>query len=321
MAAAPRCGPTLRRTLPVGRAGTCGRKGNTDGASHQSWSLLLPCPEGARRRPAVHLPAPARLGRAGLDPAARLPGRDPGRVGDGPVAAGPHRQEPPPAAGRLRRPVPGRPARLGREGPGRAGHHVDAAPAPDAQHHGRAGPLGRPGAPLHAPGLRRPGRRVAQPPAVDPRQPARGRHVGGRGPDPPLPHQGAGRAAADLPPVLRPLHPHGPGRQLHPPGGQVQVRGQAAHPARADPRLPAPHPERPRRGRLRRRRGQPAHPGAGAVRLGPARHRQHPRHPPGLQGPDGPARSTSSRTRSWPACPASPPRPTSAGSTWPCTPT
>ena len=37
----------------------------------------------------------------------------------------------------------------------------------------------------------------------------------GRGPDPPLPHQGARRAAADLPAVLRPLHPDGPGRQLH----------------------------------------------------------------------------------------------------------
>ena len=28
------CGPRLRRTLPVGRAGTCGRKGTTDGADH-----------------------------------------------------------------------------------------------------------------------------------------------------------------------------------------------------------------------------------------------------------------------------------------------
>ena len=216
---------------------------------------------------------------------------------------------------------PGGPARLGRAGPGRAGHHVDAAPAPDAQHHGRAGPLGRPGAPLHAPGLRRPRSRVAQPPAVDPRQPARGRHVGGRGPDPPLPHQGAGRAAAHLPPVLRPLHPHGPGRQLHPPGGQVQVRDQAAHPARADPRLPAPDPERPRRGRVRRGRGQPAHPGARAVRLGPARHRQHPRHPPGLQGPDGPAPALPPGRRPGRPVTAWPPRPTTAGSTWPCTPT
>ena len=32
--APPHSGPRLRRTLPVGRAGTCGRKGNTDGADH-----------------------------------------------------------------------------------------------------------------------------------------------------------------------------------------------------------------------------------------------------------------------------------------------
>ena len=35
-----------------------------------------------------------------------------------------------------------------------------------------------------------------------------------RGADPPLPDQGARRAAADLPAVLRPLHADGPGRQL-----------------------------------------------------------------------------------------------------------
>ena len=51
-------------------------------------------------------------------------------------------------------------------------------------------------------------------PARQPRLAARARHVGRRGPHPPLPHQGAGRAAADLPAVLRPLHPHGPRRQL-----------------------------------------------------------------------------------------------------------
>ena len=59
--------------------------------------------------------------------------------------------------------------------------------------------------------------------------------------------------------------------------------------ARSDPRLPAPHAERARRGRLRRRHGQPADQAAGGVRLGAARHREHPRHPPGHQGPDGPA--------------------------------
>ena len=54
-----------------------------------------------------------------------------------------------------------------------------------------------------------------QPPARQPRLAARARHVGRRGADPPLPDQGAGRAAADLPAVLRALHPDGPRRQLH----------------------------------------------------------------------------------------------------------
>ena len=48
--------------------------------------------------------------------------------------------------------------------------------------------------------------------------------MGRRGPDPPLPDQGARRAAVDLPAVLRALHPHGPGRQLHPAGRQAQAR-------------------------------------------------------------------------------------------------
>ena len=56
------------------------------------------------------------------------------------------------------------------------------------------------------------------PPARHPRLAPRARHVGGRGADPPLPDQGARRAAVDLPAVLRPLHPDGPGRQLHPAG-------------------------------------------------------------------------------------------------------
>ena len=61
----------------------------------------------------------------------------------------------------------------------------------------------------------RPAHRLVLAPARHPRLAARARHVGGRGAHPPLPHQGAGRAAADLPAVLRPLHPDGPGRQLH----------------------------------------------------------------------------------------------------------
>ena len=65
------------------------------------------------------------------------------------------------------------------------------------------------------PVLLRPAHRLALPPARHPRLAPRARHVGDRGAHPPLPHQGAGRAAADLPAVLRPLHPDGPGRQLH----------------------------------------------------------------------------------------------------------
>ena len=96
---------------------------------------------------------------------------------------------------------------------------------------------------------------------------ARGRDVGGGGPDPPLPDQGAGRAAADLPAVLRPLHPDGPGRQLD---GRRSSKHKFAHgprrPARRDAGLPAPHARRARRGGLRRRRGQPALAAAGGLR-------------------------------------------------------
>ena len=76
--------------------------------------------------------------------------------------------------------------------------------------------LRRPGAPLHDPGVHRPPYRLGIAPAGHPGLAPRARHVGRRGAHPPLPHQGAGRAAADLPAVLRPLHPHGHRRQLHP---------------------------------------------------------------------------------------------------------
>ena len=77
-------------------------------------------------------------------------------------------------------------------------------------------------------------------PYADPRLAARARHVGRRGADPPLPDQGARRAAPDLPAVLRALHPDGPGRQLAP---QV-VRSSSSTSSRstgydADARLPA----------------------------------------------------------------------------------
>ena len=95
------------------------------------------------------------------------------------------------------------------------------------------GVLRRPDPPLHDPGLLRPAHRLAVPPARHPRLAARARHVGRRGADPPLPDQGARRAAADLPAVLRPLHPDGPGRQLDAGHRQAQVRRQAGRPARA----------------------------------------------------------------------------------------
>ena len=90
------------------------------------------------------------------------------------------------------------------------------------------GVLRRPGAPVHDPGVQRPADRLAVAPVRAARLAARGRDVGGRGPDPPLPDQGAGRAAADLPAVLRPLHPDGPGRQPDGPDRQAQVRAWPA---------------------------------------------------------------------------------------------
>ena len=105
--------------------------------------------------------------------------------------------------------------------------HVDAAAAADAQHDGvlhravrrrlaHRCVLRRSGSPLHAAGVLRPAYGVDQPPARHARLAARARDVGGRGAHPPLPDQGARRAAAHLPAVLRPLHAHGPRRQLDP---------------------------------------------------------------------------------------------------------
>src|SRR5665647_1110602 len=95
-------------------------------------------------------------------------------------------------------------------------------------------------------------RRLAEPPILHPRLVARTRHVGRRGPDPPLSHQGPGRAAVDLPSVLRPLHPDGPRRQLHAGHPQAQVRPQAGRPLRRDDGLPARDSLGARRGRLGR---------------------------------------------------------------------
>src|SRR5271165_1490164 len=51
---------------------------------------LEACGQSAHRRTAVHLPAEARIRRAGLAAIAGLPQRDARRVGDGAVAASPH---------------------------------------------------------------------------------------------------------------------------------------------------------------------------------------------------------------------------------------
>ena len=219
------------------------------------------------------------------------------------MAAGPLRQEPQAAARRHGRPARRALLRRPRARPGRAGHHVDARAAADGEHD-RAGlarrrrpdlggvhrgVLRRPGAPVHAPGLQRPPHRLALAPVRQPGLAARARDVDRRGADPPLPDQGARRAAADLPAVLRPLHPHGPGRQLDPGDRQAQVRPQAGGPLRGDARLPALAPGRARRRRLRRRRGEPAVEEPRGVRRAAAGDRERPRHPAGDQGADGAA--------------------------------
>src|ERR1022692_1373934 len=81
---------------------------------------------------------------------------------------------------------------------------------------------------------------------------ARGRDVGGRGADPPLPDEGARRGAAHVPAVLRALHPDGPGRQSDPGHRQAQIRAGQGRQARCDDQLPPGHPRGPRCRRLRR---------------------------------------------------------------------
>ena len=169
------------------------------------------------------------------------------------------------------------------------------------------GVLRGPGPPLHDPGLLRPAGRLVLAPPGHPRLPARARHVGRRGPHPPLPHQGPRRAAADLPPVLRALHPDGPRRQLDPGDRQTEVRRQARRPARRHARLPAPYAAGARRGGLRRRRGQHAVAAARGVPRRPPGDRQHPRHPAGHEGADGPPAALAAargRRRAWAAWPA-----------------
>ena len=250
----------------------------------------------SRARPALRLPAP-RARRAGLDAAAGLArGVGPG-VGEHAVAARPLREERQTAPGADGRPAGGPLLRRPGARPGRAGDHVDARAAADDEHDGLGGPcpgpdldrglLRRPGPRLHAPGLLRPPHRLAQPPPRHPRLAARARHVGRRGSHAPLPDEGAGRAAADLPAVLRALHPDGPRRQLDPDDRQAEVRPQAGRPLRRDVRLPAPLPRRARRrGQWRGRREHAVQEPRG-LRGPAARHREHPRHPARDQGADG----------------------------------
>ncbi len=259
------------------------------------------------------------MGRARLDPPPRLPRRDRRAVGERAVAARPFGEEPQGAEGRPRRPPDRRPDRRHPAGHVRAGHDVDADPAADGQHDERARAALGPGAPLHGPGPQRARPRLAVAPVLAARQPPRGRHVGRGGPDAPVPDQGAGGDAADLPAVLRPLHAHGPGRQLDAHGGQVQVRDQARGPVRADARLPPGHAVGARRRGLGRRRREPADQAPGGVRPGAARHREHPRHPPGHQGAHGPAAALPAARRHGRAWSASGPRPASAASRSPCT--
>ncbi len=250
---------------------------------------------------------PGRADRTGLDTLPGLEGRHRRGLGIGAVAARALRQEPQAAPRAARRPRRRALLRRPRAGPDRARDHVDAGAAADAQHDGSARRtlrprivdrrvLRRPDPSLHAARLLRPAHGLAVPPARHPRLAPRARHVGRRGAHPPLPHQGARRAAADLPAVLRSLHPDGPGRQLHPDRREAQVRGQAERPADLDARLPAPYSVGPRRRRLRRRRRQHAVAAARVLPRLAARDRQHPRHPAGDQGPDraaaalGPAR-------------------------------
>ena len=188
----------------------------------------------------------------------------------GPVAARALREERQAAARADGRPRRRALLRRPRARPGRARHDVDARPAADDEHDGAATTSRRgPGSLTDAfyadpvrhymlPVFSRPPYRLVLAPARHPRLAARARHVGDRGAHPPLPDQGAGRAAADLPAVLRALHPDGPRRQLHRGHRQAEVRRQAQRPARRHARLPAPHARRARRRGLRRRRGQHA---------------------------------------------------------------
>ena len=290
-------------------------------------------PAGRRTRHRTALPLPAgRARRARLDALPGLEGRHRRGVGVGPVAARPLRQERQAAARADGRPPRRAVLRRPRARPGRAGHDVDARAAADDEHDGagrraaRAGladrrVLRRPDPPLHDPGVLGPSHRLVLAPARRARLAPRARHVGDRGADPPLPDEGARRAAADLPAVLRPLHPHGPGRQLDAGHREAEVRRQAQRPHRRHARLPASYAVGARRRGLRRRRGQHA---VAAPRGLPHRgdgDREHPRHPARDQGAHRPAAALAAARRRRGRRTASPRSPARAASRSRCTPT
>ncbi len=135
--------------------GTCGWWSDDRRATEGERS---PDPRGgsrASRASAVRVPAAARVHRAGLDPAPRLPGRDEGAVGVGAVAARPHDQEPRRVEAGARRPARRRPIRGHRARPAGARDDVDAPPAADGEHDGRRRPARRSRASLHGAGARR----------------------------------------------------------------------------------------------------------------------------------------------------------------------
>ena len=170
-----------------------------------------------------------------------------------------------------------------------AGVRDDAAArsAADAEHDGRAEPLGRPRPSLHAAGPlgARPG--VAEPSAVRARQPARAGHVGRRGPDAPLSDEGAHRAGRHVPAVLRALHADGSRRSEHAAGREVPVCRSRAGAAQGDARLRALDAGDPGRARVGRGHRERSHRPARGVRLGAARHPARPRPSARLQEPRG----------------------------------
>ena len=271
---------------PTGRRGDRSRtmNENTDQGAERPRHEAGPRPRG---RPAVRVSVAPRVRRTRLEAPARVPRRHEGAVGVGPVAAGPHDQEPRRAQASARRPPDRRPVRGHRARPAGARDDVDAAPAPDGQHDGRDGPVRGPGPSLHGPRALGSGRGVPVPPDGRARLAARGRHVGGRGAHAPLPDQGARRADPDLPAVLRALHADGSGRQRHVPDPEVQVRDETERALGRDARVPPPDAQRPRRRRLGRGHGQRPDQTPAGVAVPPVRHRERSRRAHRDQGSDG----------------------------------